>query len=180
MRTRNIRLAKLFQSKVTLWALLPVGLVFAGVVVFATLYASPDARSHSLMHALVGTPVAFLAVAALQLWKLRRPASQVAWTGFVVALLLFGIAQLAESIGAFGWIDEEARYPILTASHNVGVAAPLSLFAALMAVPWLVTGALGRVDAAKSARFGNKVTAVNIGFDLLVVLALAYLVVGSQ
>ena len=172
---------KLFQSKATLWALFSVGLVFVGVIVFATLYASPDARAHSLPHVLGGTPAAFLAIAALQLWKPRRPAARVAWTVFVVALLLLGIAQLAESVGAFGWVDDEARYPILTALHDAAVlAAPLGLFIAFMAVPWLVTAAVTKVDAAKRAGIGNKVIAVNVAIDMLVVGALAYLLATGQ
>ena len=175
------RLAKLFQSKATLWALFSVGLVAAGVIAFATLYASPDARAHSLPHVLGGTPAAFLAIAALQLWKPRRPAARVAWPVFIVALLVFGIGQIAESIGAFGWVDDEARYPILTALHDaVVLAPPLGLFVAFMAVPWLVTAAVAKVDAAKPARMGNVVVAVNVAIDMLVVGALAYLLATGQ
>ena len=54
------------------------------------------------------------------------------------------------------------------------------MFTAFMAVPWLVTAALAKVDAAKPARMGNMVVAVNVGLDLLVVGVLAYLIATGQ
>lgn len=122
------------QKQPTVWGSVGVGLAAVAVVIYAVFFASADARSHSLSH-VPGALALFLALGGI-----RYGTTRVTRIVLIVALLFFGIGQLAESIGAFGWVNDEERYTAFTTLHNVGVFfTPMGLFTALMGIPWLIT-----------------------------------------
>lgn len=174
---RTIRGPIQLRLKRTVLALSFLGLFLTGVLLFGRLAASPDAAEHSLLHIVPGALAALLTIVLLQVRVSHRATMRVAYIVFVVAVLIFAIGQLVESVGAFGWVDEEAKYLALTSLHNAIVdAGPYSFFIALMAIPWLIVATVAR----HRANTGPLLIAFGLGLDILVVLLVVYLAVTGQ
>ena len=139
------------------------------IVLAAPSFESPDASSHASFHLMGGIPFV-LAGGLLWAGVPRVPGVRGAALGLLVGgLVILGLGQFAESIGAFAWVGEEVRYPALHVVHTVSsVVSPLGMPVVGVGVLALLVQALARWRGA--ARIATGAAAALVALALVIFL----------
>ncbi len=159
----------------------PIAVTVAGALVFAVVVAQvglaltmPDEWQHVLSHTGPGIAALFLVAASRRMWPppaASRP-SRVSRTVLVIGLALFGVGQIVEAVGAFGY-SGNTRVSNLALVHDVGVVlSPVGLLVTL-------AGATASGFVTVAGRHGElKRSTVKVGVIAAVAVVVAYVVAG--